>query len=325
MWRLVRRRLFDAAIVVWLVGTLSFVLLHLAPGDPVSAVLTDARVAPAVRAQWRTDNALDQPIATQYVRYVAALGQGHFGFSFSQYRPVADALRETLPYSLLLMGAALAGSILLGTAVGVLQATRAGSPADRRIAVAIGAVSAIPEAWLALLVLGLFAAELALFPLSGRCNPARCGSAHGWRAVVDMVYHAALPVLTLMLLYAPIFARVARSALRGVLHDDVMRTATAKGVGAHRALVQHGMRRAARPLLNTIALSLPLLVGGTIFVERVFGWPGMGSLLVSAIGIRDYPLVTATALVGTLVVVAGSTLADAANAWLDPRASSAAP
>ena len=319
MWALVRRRLFDATLVVWLVGTLTFVLLHVAPGDPVSAVLTDARVSPAVRAQWRADNALDQSIATQYVRYVSALARGNFGFSFSQYRPVADALRDTVPYSLLLMGAALVGSILLGTTVGVWQATRAGSNSDRAMATVVAVMAAMPEAWFALLVLGLLGAQLAVFPLSGRCSAATCGSAQGWQFWTDTAYHAALPVLTMALLYAPIFARIERSALVRVLNDETMRTARAKGVPEQRALLHHGVRRAAGPLINTIGLSLPLLVGGTIFVERVFGWPGMGSLLVSAIGVRDYPLVTAIAVLGTLLVVMGSALADVANAWLDPR------
>ncbi len=319
MWTLLRRRFFDALIVVWLVATLSFVLLHLAPGDPVSAVLTDARIAPAVRAQWRTHNALDQPIATQYIKYVSRLARGDLGYSFSQYRPVANALGETLPYSLLLMSAALVASVLAGILLGVIQTMRAGSFSDRGIAALVSVISAIPEVWMSLILLALLGAQLLWFPLSGRCNPALCGTVTGWRAAIDVAYHAALPVLALTLLLTPVFARIERVTLRSVINDDVMRSARAKGVRKRQLILHHGLRRTARPLANTVALSLPMLVGGAIFVERVFGWPGMGSLLVGAIGVRDYPLVTATAVIGCVFVVTGSLLADLVSVWLDPR------
>ena len=315
----VRRRIFDALIVVWLVATLSFVLLHLAPGDPVSAVLTDPRIAPAVRAQWRAQNALDQPIAAQYVQYVSLLLRGNLGYSFSQYRPVANALGETLPYSLLLMGTALVASVLSGIMLGMYQAMRAGSFSDRGIATLMTVISAVPEVWMSLMLLALLGAQFSLFPLGGRCSAALCGTTTGWRAVLDVAYHAALPVITLTLLLTPMFARIERVTLLGVVNDDIMRSARAKGVRKRDLLLHHGLRRTARPLTNTVALSLPMLVGGAIFVERVFGWPGMGSLLVGAIGVRDYPLVTATAVIGCLFVVAGNLLADIVSALLDPR------
>ncbi|MEQ1690155.1 MAG: ABC transporter permease [Gemmatimonas sp.] len=314
-----RRRLVDAMVVVWLVGTLSFTLLHVAPGDPVGAALTDPRVSPAVRAHWRAVYALDRPLLEQYGHYVRALVRGDLGFSFSQVRPVADALRETLPNSLLLMGLALLASVSVGAGLGTIQAVHRGSRVDRTIAIATSSASAIPEVWLSLMLLAVLGAQLAWFPLNGQCDPLTCGTLEGWRAAADVAHHVALPVLTLTLLFSVAFARVQRVALREVLHDDVMRTARAKGVPGGRLLMQHGVRRAARPLVTTIGLSLPVLVGGAVFVERVFGWPGMGSLLVTAVGARDYPLVTASAIVGSLLVLLGGLLADVASAWLDPR------
>ena len=127
MWSLALRRLFDAALVVVLVGTLAFVLLHIAPGDPISALLSDARVAPSVREHMRAVYALDQPIFTQYARYVGALATGDLGYSFSQSRPVVEALRDVLPYSLLLMGVAFVASLVLGAVLGIWQAARATS------------------------------------------------------------------------------------------------------------------------------------------------------------------------------------------------------
>ena len=319
MWTLVRRRFVDAVIVVWLVGTLAFVLLHLAPGDPIGAALTDARVSPAIRAHWRSVYSLDQPLVTQYRHLLSSLARGDLGYSFSQHRPVVDVLRDTFPNSLLLMGLALIASVALGVTLGVWQALRAGTMTDRTIGAVTSGLSAVPDVWLALMMLTLFGAQLALFPLNGSCDPVTCGTLGAWDALRDLLHHVALPTATLTMLYSATFARVQRVALRDVLHDDAMRTARAKGVPRRQLLSHHAMRRAARPLLTTIGLSLPLLVGGTVFVERVFGWPGMGNLLVDAIGLRDYPLVIAVAIVGSLLVIVGALLSDIGNAYLDPR------
>jgi peptide/nickel transport system permease protein len=319
MLTLVRRRLFDAVLVVWLVGTVAFVLLHLAPGDPIGASLTDARVSPAVRAHWRSVYALDQPLLTQYRLLLASLARGDLGYSFSQHRPVVEALRETLPDSLLLMGLALTASVLFGTTLGVWQAIRAGTMGERVIGALTSGLSAVPDVWLALMMLTIFGAQLALFPLNGRCDPVTCGTLGEWASLRDVLHHVALPAATLTMLFAASFARVQRVALRDVLHDDAMRTARAKGVPAWQRLRHHALRRAARPVLTSIGMALPMLVGGTVFVERVFGWPGMGNLLVDAIGVRDYPLVIAVALIGSLLVTAGALLADLGNALLDPR------
>jgi peptide/nickel transport system permease protein len=129
-----------------------------------------------------------------------------------------------------------------------------------------------------------------------------------------------LPVLTLTLVYSAYFARVQRTAVLEVLGDDVMRTATAKGVPSLPRLVRHGVRRAWRPLLTAVGLALPMLIGGAVFVERIFAWPGMGLILVNGIAVRDFPLVTATAILGSVLVVAGATMSDVAARWLDPRA-----
>jgi len=308
----------DAVLVVWAVGTLAFVLLHLAPGDPIGASLRDPRVAPAVRAHFRAVYAFDRPLFEQYLRYVAAWVHGDLGYSFSQFRPVADALRETAPFSVLLMGLSLCLSALLGALIGTWQAVRQRSALVSWSAVVASGLSAVPEAWLALMLLAVFSAQFGLFPLSGRCDPVHCGEGNVWSSLLDLAHHLALPVLTLTLLFTAAFSRVLRVTLRDVLHDDVMRTARAKGVPSTRRLAQHAVRRAAGPFVATIGLSLPALVGGSVFVERIFGWPGMGTLLVGAIGTRDYPLVTAIAMAGSLLVVAGGTLTDVCSALLDP-------
>jgi peptide/nickel transport system permease protein len=208
---------------------------------------------------------------------------------------------------------------VLGVGLGVWQAVRANTLTDRLIGAVTSGLSAAPDVWLALMMLTIFGAQLALFPLNGRCDPATCGTLGAWQSIRDLLHHVALPAATLTLLSAAGFARVQRMALRDVLHDDAMRTAVAKGVGSGQRLLHHAMRRAARPVVTSIGMALPMLIGGTVFVERVFGWPGMGNLLVDAIGGRDYPLVIAVAIVGSVLVTAGAMLADIGNALLDPR------
>lgn len=319
MWTRVRRRVSDAILVLWLVATLVFVLLHLAPGDPLSASLSDPRISPAARTHWREVYAFDQPILVQYGRYVLAIARGDLGFSFSQSRPVFDALSEALPYSVLLMSLALCLSIGLGALLGTWQAVRTRSLAARLSGSVASALTATPDVWLALMLLALFGAQLGWLPLSGRCDVVLCGVEQGWTAIADLLRHVALPALTLTLSLTAMFARVQRVALAETLHDDVMRTARAKGVAPLMALRHHGVRRALRPLITSVGLSLPMIVGGAVLVERVFGWPGMGSLLVNAVSMRDYPLVTATAMAGCVMVLAGGAATDVVSDWLDPR------
>lgn len=306
-------------MVIWLVGTLTFVLLHMAPGDPVSALANDPRFDPAVQDALRQRDALDQPWPVQYVRYVRGLISLDFGYSFSQRRPVGDVLRDALPHSLLLMGLALFVSIVVGVAVGTWQASHVDSRADHLLGAVTGGLAAVPEVWLATVLLALFAVEWPLFPLTGRCDPLSCGTGSFWSQLADVLHHVALPALTLSLLFTATFARVQRTALRPVLTDTVVRTAIAKGVAPQRVLLHHGLRRALRPTLTDIGLSLPALIGGGVLVERIFGWPGLGSALVEGIAMRDYPLVTAGAMTGGTLVVVGGLLAELVNARLDPR------
>lgn len=319
MWTLIRRRLLDAVMVIWLVGTLTFVLLQAAPGDPVSALGADPRLDATVQAALRRRDALDQPWPVQYVRHVQGLMQLDLGYSFSQRRPVRDVLRDALPQSLLLMGVALIVSIVGGVAVGTWQASHADSRADHVLGAVTGGLAAVPDVWLATMLLTAFAVHWPLFPLTGRCDPLTCGTGGMWSQLLDVLHHVALPAVTLSLLFTATFSRVQRAALRPVLADPVIRTAIAKGVAPRRVLVQHGLRRAVRPTLTDIGLSLPSLVGGGVLVERIFGWPGLGTALVDGIAMRDYPLVTAGAMTGGVLVVCGGLLAELANARLDPR------
>jgi peptide/nickel transport system permease protein len=312
-------RLLQAASVVFLVTTLAFLLVHLAPGDPLGAALADSRVTPAIRAQWRAEFGLDRPVGEQYLRWVANVPRGELGYSLSKGRPVRDVLAEALPRTLLLVGLALAFSFVLGIAVGVLQAERAGGARDRWLGRGLLLLYSLPDFWFALVVLLLFAYRIPILPAGGIVDPVLHDYLSFGGRLLDRVRHLVLPVLTLTLLTTAVIARYQRSALLAVMPSDWMRTALAKGLSWRAAVRRHALRNSLLSTITLVGLSLPAMAAGAVFVEKVFTWPGMGLVTVHAIGARDYPLITASVLVISIVVVVGALLADLAVAAADPR------
>jgi peptide/nickel transport system permease protein len=312
-------RLLQAVSVVLMVTTLTFVLVHLAPGDPFAEAMSRPGISPALREQWRASFGLDRPISEQYLRWVGNVARGDLGYSFSHRRPVHDVLADAMPRTLLLAGLALVFSFALGMLIGLLQAERAGSPRDRWLGRVFLVLYSVPDFWLALLVLLLFAYRVPIFPPGGIVDPVLYDYLGGWGKLRDRLLHLALPVTTLTLLSAAAVARFQRAALVEMLSADWMRTALAKGLSWRGAVRRHALRNALLPTITLVGLSLPALAAGAVFVEKVFSWPGMGLVTVDAIAARDYPLVTAGVLIISVVVVAGTLLADLALAVADPR------
>jgi peptide/nickel transport system permease protein len=302
-----------------MVTTLTFVLVHLAPGDPISVALDRPGVTDAVRQQWRESFGLDKPLGEQYVRWVANAARGELGYSFSHRRPVRDVLADTLPRTILLAGLSLVLSFFIGIAVGVLQAERPGGARDRWLGRVLLLLYSVPDFWLALIALLAFAYWLPLLPAGGIVDPVMHDYLSAGGRIADRLKHLVLPVLTLTLLSAASIARYQRSALLDVLPSDWMRTALAKGLSWRAAVRQHAVRNALLPTITLAGLWLPALAAGAVFIEKVFSWPGMGLATVNAIGARDYPLVTAGVLAISVLVVLGALLADIAVALVDPR------
>lgn len=318
MRRLLAARLAQTVIVVLLVTTITFVLVHLAPGDPFTASMEDARVSAEAREAWRRQWGYDRPLAEQYVRYVASVARGDLGFSHWQNRWVRDVLADALPRTLLLMSLALAASFALGMAIGVAQAWRAGRPSDH----VLGAISmfffSMPDFWLASLALLLFAQRLHLLPSGGLEDPLAIFMTPGAR-LLDRAAHLVLPVGTLALLTAASVARYQRAAVLDTVSRDFVRTARAKGASERRVLRHHVLRNALLPAITLLGLAFPALLGGAVFVESIFGIPGMGHLAVAAIGARDYALVLACVIVGAVMVSVGGLIAELLAAAADPR------
>lgn len=306
-------------MIVWLVASLTFLLLHVAPGDPVSATLMSPRTPPAVREYWSHRLGLDLPLHQQYWHYLTSVARGGFGYSFPHRRPVSAVLADALPNTLLLMGVAIALAFTAGIAMGVAQARRKGGPVDWGLSVGSLLFYSMPDFWLALMMLLFFAYWLRIFPASGMLDPVMYGFMGPWARAADRLWHLVLPAGTLALLVTAAVARFQRAALLEVVRLDFTRTARAKGLPERTVIWRHALRNALLPVITLFGLALPALLGGSVFVESVFSWPGMGTLTVNAISTRDYPLLTAVVIVTSSLVVLGNLVADLLYAWVDPR------
>lgn len=315
----VASRLAQALVIVAIVATIVFVLIHVAPGDPFSAAIDNPNVTEAIRAHWRAQYGLDRPIGEQYVRYLASVARGDLGWSFSMQRPVADVLADALPNTLLLAGTALVFGFVGGIALGVVQAHRAGSRTDRALSAVSLFFYAMPDFWLALMIMLLLAYWIPVFPVAGAVDPVLHDYLGLAGRIADRARHLVLPALTLALLVASAVARYQRAELVRVLPEEFVRTARAKGASERRVMLRHALRNALLPTVSLLGLMLPVLFTGAVFVERVFAWPGMGWVVLNAVATRDYPLVTAGVIVAAATVAAGSLVADVLYAVVDPR------
>jgi len=309
-------RLWQSLIVVAVVTTISFGLIHAAPGDAFS--YENSRITLEMREQLRAQFGYDKPLPEQFRRYVWNFIHGNFGFSLAHGQSVGSLLAAALPRTLLLAGLSLVLSLVLGVTVGVLQAARRDGWFDRISSNTLLFFYSLPDFWAALMAALIFAQWLPLLPASGITDPLH-GYMAPWPALVDRLRHLVLPVATLTLLTVAGIARYQRAAMLEVLPLDFVRAARAKGVPESGIVWRHALRTALTPMITLLGVLFPALLGGSVFIERVFQWPGMGLLAFNAIESRDYDVVTATVIVGSLLVIAGNLLADLLHALLDPR------
>lgn len=322
--RAVLRRLAGVLLLLWLVLTITFALIRLAPGDAATFLVPPSATA-ADAARIRAELGLDQSIAVQYARWTKGIVHGDFGESFALKEPVSTALRDALPVSIGLGAASLFLTFLIGVPIGMVQAARRGRVVDRALTVLTTFVYAAPTFWLALALVAVFtygAAEWGL-PPSARLPAfgvhAPGVQLHGWPAFIDLLRHALLPVSILAGVGAAGIARFSRSSIADVLAQDFVRTARAKGASPRRVYFRHVLATVLPALVVLFALSLPGLVAGSIFVETVFAWPGMGRLMVNAIVARDYPMVMGAATVYATLVLFANLVGDLVLPMVDPR------
>jgi peptide/nickel transport system permease protein len=322
---LLLRRSGTAFVLLWLVCTLTFALVHSAPGDAALLLLPPEADA-ATLARLRSELGLDAPLLQQYARWIGNIARGDLGTSLATGRPVIESIRTALPISVGLGLASLTLTVLVGLAIGSAQARRAGTPTDTALTILSTTLYSAPTFWLSLAAVALVTVGAAAFgvppawrlPAFALRDPGVLDSS---AAPLDVIRHSILPVLVLAVTGAAGVARFARSAIVEASRGEFRRTAVAKGVRENAAWYRHVVRIALPAIAALVALSVPGIVAGSVFVEGVFAWPGMGKLLLTAVAQRDHPVILAVTLLYASAVIFTNLLTDLLLPRLDPRRS----
>ncbi|MCL4555369.1 MAG: ABC transporter permease [Gammaproteobacteria bacterium] len=297
----IARQLLGMLAVIWVVITAVFLLLHLAPGDPIGIMLGDS--VGMDESALRQRFGLDLSLWHQYWAFLAGILRGDWGMSIFYHKPVLELLWARLPATLTLALLAVAIALLIALPLGIIAAVRKNAWQDKLAMITALVGMSIPGFVLGPILIIVLAVDHGWFPVSG----------------MDAPYAWVLPALTLGTALAAILTRMLRASLLEVLHEDYIRTAKAKGASESRLLLVHGLRNAFLPILTLVGLQLGALLGGAVIIETVFDWPGLGLLLIESINRRDYALVLGAILLITLFYMLVNNLLELAYRWLDPR------
>jgi peptide/nickel transport system permease protein len=311
------RRLVQAIPIVIGISVLSFAIVYLTPGSPVDKFRTP-RVSPETIARLIHLYGLDQPLPVQFFNWFTSFwtfpwNNLAWGYSFTDGLPVRDKLFGRIPATLLLMGTSLVVTIVLAIPIGILQAVKQYSWADK-IATTLETIGyAMPTFWLGLILKQLFAVQFKVLPLFGMNTLGKTGD------IPDVLWHLILPVTTLSIISIAGWSRYMRASMLEVMRQDFIRTARSKGLSGGEVVRKHALRNALIPIVTLLGLTVPSLLSGAAITETVFSWPGLGWLGVQSVTERDYPVVLAVVMIGGVMVILGNLLADIAYAVVDPR------
>jgi peptide/nickel transport system permease protein len=296
------RRILALIPVALGVATLTFAIIHLVPGDPVTAMLGET-AAPIDIVGMRRQLGLDRPLLAQYIAYLGGLAVGDLGESISYRKPVSRLIAERFPATIELAAAGMFVALLLAFPLGLIAGANPGGAGDiGAMGFAIVGIS-VPHIYLGPLLMILFSLDLRWLPLTGRGG----------------IAHLVLPSVTLGTALAAILARMLRQSLIRVRESDYMRTALSKGLSPRAALFRHGLKNALTSVVTIIGLQMGALLSGTLIIEMIFSWPGIGRLLITAIGARDYPVVEGCVLTFAMTYVVVNLATDLVYAMIDPR------
>jgi len=302
MWAYIARRVFQAVPVLVGISIITFVLIYYLPADPARMYAGPSATVETVE-RIRHKLGLDQPLWVQYTRYMERLLQGDLGFSYRKQASVVELIVSRIPYTLALIVAGVLVELVIGLPVGITSAVARGRPMDRLgMFIALLGISA-PPFWLGLLLLYWFGYRIPIFPLGGAGSFA----------------HLVLPALTVGLGGAAWYARMMRSSTLDILAADYVRTARAKGLSSRRTVLRHVVPSALNPIITMAGMDIAWFIGGVVLVERVFNWPGLGSLAVEAIETVDVPLILGTVITTAIIVVSTGILIDVVQGLVDPR------
>jgi peptide/nickel transport system permease protein len=306
--------------VVLVIATFNFVLVHAAPGDPAQVIAgqsgaTDAKLLSQLRAEY----GLDKPYPVQLATYLKRIATLDLGYSYRQQRSVLSLIAERLPATLLLTGTAFLTALVLGVMLGMLAGVRAGRWSDTLLTVVSLLLYAMPVFWLGLMLVLLFSVQLDWLPAFGYVTIGVEMTA--FERMRDIAWHLALPAISLAAVYLAIYARLMRSSVIEVMHQDFIKTARAKGLKQGRIVVRHILRNAILPVVTVAGMQAGALVGGAVVIETVFAWPGLGRLTYDAVLQRDYPVMLGVFLVMSVIVIVINLVTDAIYRLIDPRVS----
>ncbi|MGE0717985.1 MAG: ABC transporter permease [Alphaproteobacteria bacterium] len=314
----IAQRVVKGVLVLLGIIVLNFLLIRLAPGDPATVMAGEAGAGDEIfLQQLRRQFGLDLPLWEQLWAYVRNVATLDLGFSYRQQRAVADLLAERLPPTLLLTGTAFVASMVVGVALGVAAARVVGRWSDSAITVVALFFYATPLFWVGLMGVLLFSVTLGWLPAFGMRSVGV--TLTGWAAALDVARHLVLPALTLALFHMAVYARMTRAAMLEVRDQDFVRTARAKGVPEGRILRRHVLRNAILPVVTIAGLKAGYLIGGSIVVETVFAWPGIGRLAYEAVLQRDYNVLLGVFLLTSAMVIAVNLATDVVYSLVDPR------
>ncbi len=320
-WRPAARWTARALLTLIGISVVAFLLLHLLPGDPAlvqGGADPEANIPPEAYRAMRHRMGLDRPLAEQYFAWLGALLHGDLGNSFTDGRPVAQRIGERLPATLLLQALALGVAVAVAIPLGIAGARRHGTWFDRSSRWLLFVLFSLPSFWVALLLQVGLAVHLGWLPLQGMAGTGM-EEAPLIARTLDRIRHLILPVLCLAYGQCAFLARFTRANVLESLSRDFVRTARAKGLAEGQVMRQHAFRHSLSPLLTLAGLTLPALVGGSILIETIFSWPGLGSLFFESVTRRDYPLVLALTLLSATVTLAGNLVADLLYRVADPQ------
>ncbi|MCU5775522.1 ABC transporter permease [Erwiniaceae bacterium BAC15a-03b] len=318
MLRLIIRRLLQGIPLMFGVIIINFALIKSVPGSLLDVMSAEQQVTdPAMIERLRQLYGLDQSALMQLLNYLGSVLRLDLGFSYRQNMPVLDVILAHLPATLILMLASIALAVMVGVSAGVLAAIKVNSVWDTLISALAVLCFAAPSFWLGIMMIILFAVKLGWFPVGGMETIG--SNLTPWGRALDILHHLVLPALALGLFYAATYARVMRASMLEVWQMDFVRTARAKGLGRAQVIIGHTLRNALLPVVTLLGLQLGTVLGGSIVIEAVFSWPGIGQVLFDSVMSRNYPVVLGVLVLSSLLVILTNIVVDVIYSRLDPR------
>lgn len=307
------RRLLQAIPLLFGISIISFAIMHLAPGGPLAGYIMNPKVSPADIARLEHMWGLDQPLYIQYLKWLAAILQGDWGWSYRTGRPVLSMILGRLPATLYLMSTSFLLSVIIAIPAGIISAIKRYSQFDYLVTIAAFMGVALPSFWFGLMMQLVFSIKLGWLPSAGMQTIGL-----GFN-LLDRIKYVLMPAVVLGLINMASWSRYMRSSMLEAIHQDYITTARAKGLTNRVVIGRHALKNALIPVVTIMGLDLPAFFGGAAITEKIFAWPGMGRLYVDAVFSRDYPILMGVLMLTAILVVFGNLLADLTYGFLDPR------